>query len=597
MSMPLHQISAIPSQDVASIRVYRSKTKEKEREEQNEKALEHSMSHSSNISKGNADTSTSWHPSRELCALPSPKDTEAGGPPLASTPVSAFTRSSVTPSNQDICSSSAVFSECCHHSPVQSAVVLKVPHCQSSLTPGLTVTVICKDTLQASKRNSYGSEWVQALKPPKNTKARTLKFSKSLNDVGEKTQETMGSFDYVERTCSEGKLMLPRDPCLTISRFHHKDKRTLNHSLVTSSKQSCVSSLSAHRSTASKVQAGKGGVHTPLLEEKGDGEALSRSQRLLRYLFSLSHGSSASSLHRFHELESCATHLHTANSSSGLAGSTGFCFDEMGDDDVFEDSTSAKLRTKVLRAPLCSVEKDSDLDCPSPISEKCPPASPVSTSGDACRICHCEGDDESPLITPCHCTGSLHFVHQACLQQWIKSSDTRCCELCKYEFIMETKLKPLRKVRWEKLQMTPSERRKIMCSVTFHVIAITCVVWSLYVLIDRTAEEIKQGQATGILEWPFWTKLVVVAIGFTGGLLFMYVQCKVYVQLWKRLKAYNRVIYVQNCPETSKKTVFEKPALTEPNFENKDGCGIPHSETNSSCCTEPEDTGAEIIHV
>lgn len=45
--------------------------------------------------------------------------------------------------------------------------------------------------------------------------------------------------------------------------------------------------------------------------------------------------------------------------------------------------------------------------------------------------------------------------------------------------------------------MTSSERRKIMCSVTFHVIAITCVVWSLYVLIDRTAEEIKQGQVTG----------------------------------------------------------------------------------------------------
>lgn len=63
------------------------------------------------------------------------------------------------------------------------------------------------------------------------------------------------------------------------------------------------------------------------------------------------------------------------------------------------------------------------------------------------RICHCEGDDESHLITPCHCTGSLRFVHQSCLQQWIKSSDTRCCELCKYEFIMETKLKPLRKVR------------------------------------------------------------------------------------------------------------------------------------------------------
>uniref|UniRef100_A0A2K6C1B3 RING-type E3 ubiquitin transferase n=1 Tax=Macaca nemestrina TaxID=9545 RepID=A0A2K6C1B3_MACNE len=507
MSMPLHQISAIPSQDATSARVYRSKTKEKEREEQ------------------------------------------AGSPPSASAPapVSSFSRTSITPSSQDICSSSAVFSECCHHSSMQSAVVLKAPHCQSSLTQGFTVTVICKDASQASKRNSFGSEWVQALKPAKNTRARrTLKFSRSLNDVGEKAQDTSESFAYVERTCSEGKLILPQDPCLRTNRFHHKEKRTVNHKPLGNSKHSCVSCLSASRSTAS-------------------------------------------------ELESCAARLHTAKSSSGLAGSMGFCSDEMGDDDVFEDSTSAKLKSRVLRAPLCSTEKDSDLDCPSPFSEKLPPISPVSTSGDVCRICHCEGDDESPLITPCHCTGSLHFVHQACLQQWIKSSDTRCCELCKYEFIMETKLKPLRK--WEKLQMTSSERRKIMCSVTFHIIAITCVVWSLYVLIDRTAEEIKQGQATGILEWPFWTKLVVVAIGFTGGLLFMYVQCKVYVQLWKRLKAYNRVIYVQNCPETSKKNIFEKSPLAEPNFENKHGRGICYSDTNSSCCTEPEDTGAEIIHV
>jgi len=29
------------------------------------------------------------------------------------------------------------------------------------------------------------------------------------------------------------------------------------------------------------------------------------------------------------------------------------------------------------------------------------------------------------------------------------------------------------------------------------------------------------------LQWQFWTKLIVVAIGFTGGVVFMYVQCKV----------------------------------------------------------------------
>lgn len=93
-------------------------------------------------------------------------------------------------------------------------------------------------------------------------------------------------------------------------------------------------------------------------------------------------------------------------------------------------------------------------DLSSPLSSSCYSFLPLSLTWTiffgSRRICHCEGDDESPLITPCHCTGSLRFVHQSCLQQWIKSSDTRCCELCKYEFIMETKLKPLRKV-WHSL--------------------------------------------------------------------------------------------------------------------------------------------------
>lgn len=165
---------------------------------------------------------------------------------------------------------------------------------------------------------------------------------------------------------------------------------------------------------------------------------------------------------------------------------------------------------------------------------------------EVCRICHCEGDDECPLIMPCRCTGSLSFVHQTCLNQWIKSSDTRCCELCKFDFIMETKLKPLRK--WEKLHMSKSERRKIFCSVLFHLIAIGCMLWSVYILVKRTAEEVRLGK-NGVLEWPFWTKLIVVAIGFTGGLIFMYIQSKVYLQLWHRLKAFNRIITVQNCPD------------------------------------------------
>ena len=39
-----------------------------------------------------------------------------------------------------------------------------------------------------------------------------------------------------------------------------------------------------------------------------------------------------------------------------------------------------------------------------------------------CRICHCEETSEEYLITPCYCSGTLRFVHQSCLQQWLKSN-------------------------------------------------------------------------------------------------------------------------------------------------------------------------------
>lgn len=156
-----------------------------------------------------------------------------------------------------------------------------------------------------------------------------------------------------------------------------------------------------------------------------------------------------------------------------------------------------------------------------------------------CRICHCEENSPEFLITPCYCTGTLKYVHQACLQQWLKSNGMKSCELCKFEFIMETRTRSFRD--WEKLDMNHIERRKILCSVTFHLIAISCVIWSLYILIQKTVEEISQNR----YDWSFWTKLVVVAIGFTGGVVFMYIQCKMYFQLCNRWRQYNRMIIIQ----------------------------------------------------
>jgi len=39
-------------------------------------------------------------------------------------------------------------------------------------------------------------------------------------------------------------------------------------------------------------------------------------------------------------------------------------------------------------------------------------ASTLSLNGDFCKICHCGGEPNTPLITPCFCSGSLKHVHQ-----------------------------------------------------------------------------------------------------------------------------------------------------------------------------------------
>jgi acyl-CoA-binding protein len=53
-----------------------------------------------------------------------------------------------------------------------------------------------------------------------------------------------------------------------------------------------------------------------------------------------------------------------------------------------------------------------------------------------CRVCHCEGDNQNPLYHPCKCDGSIKFVHQDCLKQWLKISNrqNKKCELCGEEY-------------------------------------------------------------------------------------------------------------------------------------------------------------------
>ncbi|EFO84642.1 hypothetical protein CRE_03824 [Caenorhabditis remanei] len=63
-----------------------------------------------------------------------------------------------------------------------------------------------------------------------------------------------------------------------------------------------------------------------------------------------------------------------------------------------------------------------------------------SASANMCRICHTSSSSRSnPLISPCRCSGTLLFVHKACVVRWLEMSTRKMvpsprCELCGYDY-------------------------------------------------------------------------------------------------------------------------------------------------------------------
>jgi len=53
---------------------------------------------------------------------------------------------------------------------------------------------------------------------------------------------------------------------------------------------------------------------------------------------------------------------------------------------------------------------------------------------DICRVCRSEGVPDRPLFHPCICTGSIKWIHQECLVQWMRYSRKEYCELCGHRF-------------------------------------------------------------------------------------------------------------------------------------------------------------------
>ena len=85
----------------------------------------------------------------------------------------------------------------------------------------------------------------------------------------------------------------------------------------------------------------------------------------------------------------------------------------------------------VRPAPESAPSAISNVDLP---HEPTGQANRTDDDGDNCRICRGEGTTIQPLFYPCKCSGSIRFVHQECLMEWLAHSQKKYCELCKTPF-------------------------------------------------------------------------------------------------------------------------------------------------------------------
>lgn len=55
-----------------------------------------------------------------------------------------------------------------------------------------------------------------------------------------------------------------------------------------------------------------------------------------------------------------------------------------------------------------------------------------------CRICY---QSDGTLIEPCSCKGTVAFIHDKCLEKWIKvKNNSLCCELCTTNYKLNSNL-------------------------------------------------------------------------------------------------------------------------------------------------------------
>lgn len=180
-------------------------------------------------------------------------------------------------------------------------------------------------------------------------------------------------------------------------------------------------------------------------------------------------------------------------------------------------------------------------------------------SGAVCRICM-KGSSKS-LITPCDCKGIYAHVHPACLNEWLETTGSDHCDICRYKYNMSKSPKTI--CDWIKDENKSSDlsTTAINLGISLFILFLAFVVcWNIY------------GVITPVLFWMlaiftlFW-------IIYIFGMLLLYIYTE--VSKYNKWKKDHFKVRVRDNPDHGKVEAFSPP----PNMARATGFSPPTSPT------------------
>ncbi|KAI4461760.1 e3 ubiquitin-protein ligase march 2/3 family member [Holotrichia oblita] len=154
-----------------------------------------------------------------------------------------------------------------------------------------------------------------------------------------------------------------------------------------------------------------------------------------------------------------------------------------------------------------------------------------------CRICFDDSKDEN-IITPCHCKGTVAFVHRSCLEKWLAESNTTSCELCHHVYETERVPKYTAKESiWQWIRHQPQNLgfrvRRIRCDLIACAILTPLAVVITYICLF-SADYYNQQKYSNIptARWTSISLLIMIAIMLFGYYIWVYVVVGYHGRMW-----------------------------------------------------------------